>query len=86
MISSCFVCTPIDTSLLEVGEGEYILQYARLANGWDFPPGVLHFWNNTEVLNKNGWDFPYRYVGDARLHLLDAFHMAGGAWRAVIPR
>ena len=40
MISSCFVCAPIDTSLLEVGEGEYILQYDRLANGWDFPPGI----------------------------------------------
>jgi hypothetical protein len=40
MIPSCFLCAPTDTSLLEVGKGEYILQYDRLANGWDFPPGI----------------------------------------------
>ena len=40
MILSCFLCAPTDTSLLEVGKGEYILQYDRLANGWDFPPGI----------------------------------------------
>ena len=27
------------TSLLEVGDGEYVLLYDRLANGWHDPPG-----------------------------------------------
>ena len=29
-----------DTSLLEVGKGEYLVQYDHLANGWNYPPGM----------------------------------------------